>query len=88
MRCISLHGDGVSHTEARSRRRAAGLAAASCDAHIMPDVGAIWEAKFIICFLRGAASSFSISDRTVTPSIKGPDTREDEGGDYVQPISN
>lgn len=63
-------------------------AAAYSDAHIMPDAAAIWEAKFIICFLRGAASSFSISDCTVTPSIKAPDTREDKGGDYVNPISN
>lgn len=50
-------------------------AATYSNAHIMPDVAAIWEAKFIICFLRGAASSFSISDCTVTPSIKAPDTR-------------
>lgn len=50
----------------------------------MPDAGAIWEAKFIICFLRVAASTFSILDCTVTH----PDTQEDQGGDYVYPISN
>ena len=64
---------GISNTEARSRHRAAGLSAESAtvysNAHIMPDAGAIWEAKFIICFLRVAASSLSISDCTVTPSI-------------------
>lgn len=46
---------GISNTEAQSRHRAAvGLSAESAavysSAQIMPDAGAIWEAKFIICF--------------------------------------
>lgn len=45
---------GISNTEAQSRHRAAGLSAESSAVYlksrIMPDAGAIWEAKFIICF--------------------------------------
>lgn len=82
MRNTSLHGDAdnVSKAEAASRHQAAGLAS---NAQIIPDAGAIWEAKFIICFpfLRAAASS--TSGCTVISSIKAPDTREERGGDYV-----
>lgn len=83
---------GISNTEAQSRHRAAGLSAESASVYlntqIMPDAGAIWEVKFIICFLKVASSSFSISDCTVTPSIQAPDTAEDKGGDYFYRISN
>lgn len=98
MRYISLHGaaDNLWHFKKTQRharvtvQQASPLsrAAAYSNARATPDAGAIWEAKFIICFLRAAVSSLSISDCTVTPSIQAPDTRGWKGGDYVCGISN
>lgn len=68
MRYISLHRDNVSNTEAAQRHPAAGLAANTL---VTPDAGAIWEAKFIIWFLREAASS--VSECIGAPSAKAPD---------------